>query len=120
MTKVCPAAIACALRVALAFRLVVVAVHARQARAGGFVEGDAELHLRNGVDDGLVQILHGLDEMALAQDDVAVFRNFQSNRLEFHDFLYHYNRAWSWTTSASCRTGARPSNNCCASCRGRA
>ena len=57
-----------------AFELGIVAVDADQAVAGGFVEGNAEFHLRDGVDDGLVEILDGLDEVAVAHDDVAVLR----------------------------------------------
>jgi hypothetical protein len=63
---------------------VVVAVHSRKACARGFVEGDTELHLRNCADDGLVEILDSLDEVTLTDDDVAVLRDFEPNRLELH------------------------------------
>jgi hypothetical protein len=31
-----------------------------------------------------MDVLDGLDEVALAEDDIAVFGDFESNRLEFH------------------------------------
>ena len=70
-----------ALRAASAFSAVVVAVHARQAGARSLVESHAELHLRHGIDDGLVNILHRLDEVRLAQNQVPAFGN-----LERHSF----------------------------------
>ncbi len=66
------------------FEGVVIAVHADQARAGGFIEGDAEFHLWDRVYDGLVNIFDGLDEMRLAQNQVAVFRDFQRYQFQFH------------------------------------
>ncbi len=65
----------------------VISVGPRQACAGGFVERDAELHVRRGVHDRFVEILHCLDEVALADDDVPVGRDFQANRFELHGLL---------------------------------
>ncbi len=73
---------------------VIVAVDADEAGAGGFVERDAEFHLRHGVDDGLVEILDGLDEVAVAHDDVAVFGDHQADGFEVHmPSHYKMNRA---------------------------
>ena len=84
MTKMWPAPIAVALRAASALQRLVIAVHAREARPGGFVERDAELHLRDRVDQRLVNVLDGLDEVGLAHNDVAALGNFQRNRFQFH------------------------------------
>lgn len=64
--------------------LLIVSVHARQARARCFVERDAELHLRYGVHDRLVNVFHGLDEMRLTQNDVCAGRDIQRDCFEFH------------------------------------
>ena len=84
ITKMCPAAMAVAFLAASDFERLVVAVHAREAGSRGFVERDAELHLRDGVDQRLVKILHGFDEVGLPEDDVPVLGNLQANGAEFH------------------------------------
>ena len=66
------------------FERVVIAVHAGEARARGFIEGDGEFHLRDGVYDGLVNILNGLDEVRLAQNQIAVFGDFERYQFQFH------------------------------------
>src|SRR2546425_5712522 len=77
-----------------AAEFVVVAVGAREAGAGGFVEGQAELGLRDGVDHGLVHVLDRLDEVSLAEDDVGVGRNLQANGFKLeHDGLLRLARA---------------------------
>ena len=79
-----PAARALAFFAASAFRRVVVAVDACQAGAGRLVKRYAEFHLRDGVHDGLVNVLHRLDEMRLPEDQVAALGNFQRNEFEVH------------------------------------
>ena len=69
----------------------VVAVHARETRPGGFVERDAELHLRHRVDQRFVEVFHGLDEVRLAQNDVAALGNFERNRFQLHGNYLEYN-----------------------------
>jgi len=64
-----------------AFKLRVIAIHPNEAIARRFVEGNAEFHLRDGVDDGFVEVLHGLDEMALANDQVPIRRHDQADAL---------------------------------------
>src|SRR5260370_42586415 len=56
---------------------LVVAVYAREARPGGFVERHAEFHLRHRVDQRLVEVFHALDEMRLAQNNISVLWNFE-------------------------------------------
>ena len=71
----------------------IVAVGAGEAGAGGLVEGDAEFHLRDGVDDRLINVLYGLDEVGLAEDEIAAFGD-----LERHEFQLHgSNVAQSYT-----------------------
>lgn len=47
-----------------------------ETRAGGLAECQPEFHLRHRVHDGLVEVLHSLDEVALAENDVPVLRDF--------------------------------------------
>jgi len=42
------------------------------------------LNARHGGHQSLVQVLHRLDEVGLAQDDVQVFRLLDGDYLEFH------------------------------------
>ena len=86
ITKECPAPNACALRMATRFKIVVIAIEADQALARGFVEGNPEFHLRSRIDDGLVEIFHGFDEVARAKDEIAAFRYFQSDRAQLHAY----------------------------------
>jgi hypothetical protein len=68
-------------------QLLVIPVHPNQARPRRLVEGDSELHLGRRIDDGLVQIFDGLDEMARAQNEVAAIRNLQADRVDFDHCL---------------------------------
>ncbi len=45
-----------------------------QAQCGGFAESQPELDARDGVDQRFVDVLHGLDEMGLPEDEVDLFR----------------------------------------------
>src|SRR6478736_6409498 len=63
----------------IAFQCVVVAVHACKTLAGSFVESDPELNVRRGIDDRLINILYGLDEVALPDDDIAVLGNGETD-----------------------------------------
>ena len=65
-------------------QLIVVAIHARQARPRRFIERDAKLHLRNGIDDRFVNILDRLNEMALPDNDVAIGWNLDPDRVQVH------------------------------------
>src|SRR6185503_524901 len=47
-------------------------------------ERNAEFHVRHGGDDSLVEILNGLDEVAVAHDDIAVLRDHQADGLQVH------------------------------------
>ncbi len=49
----------------IGLQILVVPIHADQARARSLVEGDAELHAGYRVHNRFVQILHRLDEMAM-------------------------------------------------------
>jgi ABC-2 type transport system permease protein len=62
--------------------LVVVALYARQAGSGSFVEGDSELGARNSIHNSFVDVLGRFYEMCLANDDVAVGRESNRNRFE--------------------------------------
>lgn len=62
------------------FEAFIVSVKTNQALARRFVEGDAELHVRRRIDNRLIDIFHGFDEMALPDNDVSILRNRQSNR----------------------------------------
>src|SRR5437667_7542975 len=72
------------------FEIGVIAVGAREAGARSFVESDPEFHLRDRVDDSFVDVLNGLDEVRLPDDDVATLGNFQANRFQFHAKLPEY------------------------------
>ena len=65
-------------------QIVIVAIGANQAHAGRLVEGEAELHLRRRADEGLVEVLDGLDEMRLPEDQIAPLGDIQTNCFEFH------------------------------------
>src|SRR4029077_14820090 len=49
---------------------IVVAVNAREAGSGSFIEGYAEFHLRHRVYDSFVDVFNGFDEMSLPEDEV--------------------------------------------------
>lgn len=66
---------------------VVVAFDADEPIAGGLAEGDAEFHRGVRVDDGFVEILHRLDEMALAKDQIGAFGYGELNALQFHSYI---------------------------------
>jgi hypothetical protein len=61
----------------------VVAVRARQAGSGSLVEGDPEFDPRRLIDQRFIDIFHGLDEMALTEDNVRVLRNPEIHRMKF-------------------------------------
>src|SRR5205085_8404676 len=63
---------------------VIITLHAREAGAGSLVKGHTELHARDRVHEGFVEILHSLDEVALAQNEVAVRGNLQRHEFQFH------------------------------------
>ena len=63
----------------ISLQFAIVAIDADQARSGGFVKRDAEFHLRRRVDHGFIEILHRLDEVTLAHDDVAVLGDFEAD-----------------------------------------
>ena len=65
-----------------------------EASAGSLIEGDAEFHLRNRVHQSLIQVLHGLDEVAGSDDDIRAFGYLQTHRVELH--LYNCMRAEKW------------------------
>ena len=58
---------------------IIVAVYTCQAGAGCLVERHAEFHLRDGVYDGLVDVFHRLNEVRLAENQVAALGDFQRN-----------------------------------------
>src|SRR5512143_646028 len=60
---------------------------ADQGQSRRFAEGDAELHLRRRRDDGLVEVLDGLDEMGLAEDEIHVLGLVDGDDLEIHGSL---------------------------------
>jgi ribonuclease R len=70
------------------FEVIIVPIGADQASAGGFTKSDAKLHLGHRVHDCLVDVFHSLDEMALTEDEVPVFRDFQANRCQLHEDPY--------------------------------
>ncbi len=65
-------------------QLIVVSIEAGEAIARSLIEGDPELQVRRGIDHRFVDIFHRLDEMALADDQIAVLRHAQTNRFQFH------------------------------------
>ncbi len=83
-TNKCPAPTAARVPGRDRLQLFIVAIHARQTRARRFVERNPELHLRNAIDDGFVNILHRFNEMAVPDDNVAVTRNLHPDRLQVH------------------------------------
>jgi len=82
ITNECPAAIARAFTTA---RLVSSSSFPdlRTSRGGrGLAEREAKPEMRTHPGQRLVQILHGLDEMSLADDDIHVVRLLHGNRFE--------------------------------------
>ena len=55
-------------------QFLIVAIDSGQTRAGRLVESDAELHLRRRVYDRFKQVLHRLDEVAGAKNEVPSLR----------------------------------------------
>ena len=49
---------------------VAVSGEAHERGPRGFAEGEAEFHGRIGGDDRFMDILHGLDEMGLTEDEI--------------------------------------------------
>ena len=64
---------------------LVVAGAAHQAWAGRFTEREAKVSLRARADDCLVQVLNGLDEVALPEDDVQPFRIVNWDHQQLHE-----------------------------------
>ena len=79
------------------FEIGVITVGPREAGAGSFVEGDAKLHLRDGIDDGLVDVFDGLDEVSLSEDQVSVLGNFERNQMEVEHKKMRLRRAVTGT-----------------------
>ncbi len=72
------------------FQIAGVAVHAGEERTGSFVEHDAELHLRHGVDQCFVEILYRPDEVTCTEDDIGAFGYFEADRMKLHfAILWH-------------------------------
>ena len=69
-------------------QLLIVAIGAGEARAAGFIEGNAEFDSRIRVDDGFVDVFNRLDEMGLTKDDVGVGGDLNRNVAEYHVRLY--------------------------------
>lgn len=56
---------------------IVIPIDTNQALARRLIERNAKLHLGRRIDDSLVEIFNGLDEMARAKDQVPAIRYFQ-------------------------------------------
>lgn len=67
-----------------------------QAGSGGLAEGQSEHYPGYGGDQYLIQILHRLDEMRLAQDEVDIFRLFDSYCFYLHKGSFPKNKARSF------------------------
>ena len=73
------------------------AAPAHQHGAGRFAEADAELDSRNRLNQGLVNVLDSLDEVALAEDEIDVIGLFNGDGLELQFTRPCGNAAWvSW------------------------
>jgi len=64
--------------------LLVRARDADEALVRGLAEGQAELGEGHGAHHGLVHVLHGLDEMRLAEDEVQGIGVLDGDGLQFH------------------------------------
>jgi hypothetical protein len=53
-------------------------------RTARLAEGDPEFHLRHRLHDRFVQVLDGLDEVRLSEDEVDVSRLLNGDGFEFH------------------------------------
>jgi len=86
----------------ITLQFAIIAVDPRQACSGGLIERDTEFHLRGRVHHGFVEILHRFYEVALADDEVAVLRDLEANRFQFHtrvvDVSSQYNGTWRRVT----------------------
>jgi hypothetical protein len=67
---------------------LVIAGVARQRRAGRFAESNAESHSGNGLNNCLMQVFDGFDEMRLAEDEIHVGRFFDGDSFKFHFRLH--------------------------------
>src|SRR5579862_3405105 len=67
-------------------KLAVVAATANESWTRGFAKRDAEAKLGRTGGEGFVQIIDGLDEVRLAEDDVHVIWLLDRNDLDVHDF----------------------------------
>src|ERR1019366_4900535 len=67
--------------------LVVGAAPTDQRRPGGLTEGEPELDPGHGSHQRLVEILHGLDEVALAEDEVDILRLVDGDGGDLHGRL---------------------------------
>jgi len=65
-------------------QILIVAVGPDETRARGLIERQAEFHLRHRIHDRLVQVLDRLDEVALADNDISVFRDFECDGVKIH------------------------------------
>ncbi len=61
------------------FERFVISIEAGETLSRGLVESNSELEVGRSVDDRLVNVFHGFDEVALPDNDVAVFGNGKAN-----------------------------------------
>src|SRR5436189_5528502 len=66
------------------FQVLRVAFDPDQARPRRLAERDAEMDAWNGTDEGLVDVLRGLDEVGLAEDQIQGARVLNRDELRVH------------------------------------
>jgi hypothetical protein len=66
------------------FQGFIISLSADQAMARGLAEADSEFCIGNRTNDDLKKVFDGLDEVALAEDDIAALRNLYTLSLQFH------------------------------------
>lgn len=78
------------------FQFLVIPAGSHEAGAAGLAEGQTELCARNGVDDGFMQIFYGLDEVALAEDDVGALRRLELDLAYLQEYFRPSIESCSW------------------------
>lgn len=66
-------------------QFLVISFDTDQTGAGSLTETYSELGMRTARNDYLIEILDGLDEVALAYNDIAAFGNGKTYVFNFHD-----------------------------------